>query len=93
MKFVKESVINASAERVFAFHEAPDAFERLQPPWQTTEIIEPPASLDVGTRVVLRVRVGPFWQTIIAEHVEYEPGKMFADRIVKGPFASWLHRR
>ena len=40
MKFVKESVINASAEKVFAFHEAPDAFERLQPPWQTTEIVE-----------------------------------------------------
>jgi ligand-binding SRPBCC domain-containing protein len=92
MKFVKESVINASAEKVFAFHEAPDAFERLQPPWQTTEIVEPPASLDVGTRVVLRVKVGPFWQTIIAEHVECEPGKMFADRMLTGPFANWLHR-
>jgi ligand-binding SRPBCC domain-containing protein len=92
MRFKKESLINASAERVFAFHEAPDAFERLQPPWQETEIIQPPASLEVGTKVVLRVKVGPFWQTMIAEHVEYEPGKMFADRLVKGPFSKWLHR-
>ena len=92
MRFQKESLINASAERVFAFHEAPDAFERLQPPWQETEIIQPPASLEVGTKVVLRVKVGPFWQTMIAEHVEYEPGKMFADRLVKGPFSKWLHR-
>ena len=92
MRFKKESLINASAERVFAFHESPDAFERLQPPWQETEIIQPPASLEVGTKVVLRVKVGPFWQTMIAEHVEYEPGKMFADRLVKGPFSKWLHR-
>ena len=39
----------------------------------------------------MKVRVGPFWQTIVAEHVAYEPGRMFADRMVKGPFASWLH--
>jgi ligand-binding SRPBCC domain-containing protein len=92
MRFVKESVIDASAEKVFAFHEAPEAFERLQPPWQTTEIVQPPTSLEVGTRVVLRVKVGPFWQTIVAEHVEYEPGRMFADRMVEGPFDKWLHK-
>ncbi|HSO32086.1 MAG TPA: SRPBCC family protein [Labilithrix sp.] len=92
MKFLKESVIAASAEAVFAFHEAPEAFARLLPPWQKSEIITPPSSLAVGTRVVLRTKVGPFWQTIEAEHVAYEPGRMFADRMNKGPFASWLHR-
>ena len=92
MHFVKESRIAASAAVVFAFHEAPDAFARLLPPWQTSEIIQPPTSLAVGTRVVLRTKVGPIWQTIEAEHVEYEAGKMFADRMNKGPFARWLHR-
>ena len=92
MRFVKESVIRASAERVFAFHEMPDAFERLQPPWQETEILQPPTSLEVGTRVVLRTKVGPFWQTIEAEHIAYEPGKMFADRMLRGPFAKWVHQ-
>lgn len=92
MRFVKESVIHATAERVFDFHEAPDAFERLQPPWPRTEIIQPPTSLEVGTRVVLKIRVGPFSQTLEAEHVEYEPGRMFADRMTGGPFTSWLHR-
>jgi hypothetical protein len=29
---------------------------------------------------------------MVAEHVEYEPGVMFADKLVKGPFKSWLHR-
>ena len=92
MRFVKESVIEASSARVFAFHEEPDALARLSPPWQTTEIVQPPTSLAVGTRVVLRVRVGPFWQTFEAEHVEYEPGRMFADRLLRGPFPRWLHR-
>jgi hypothetical protein len=92
MRFLKESVIAASAETVFAFHEAPDAFARLLPPWQTSEIITPPCSLAVGTKVVLRTKVGPIWQTIEAEHVAYEPGRMFADRMNKGPFARWLHR-
>ncbi len=92
MQFVKTSVIHASAKTVFAFHEAPDAFARLQPPWQKSEIIQPPTSLSVGTIVVLRTKIGPFWQTIEAEHVAYEPGVMFADRMNRGPFAAWLHR-
>lgn len=92
MHFKKESLIEASAERVFAFHEAPDAFERLQPPWQKTEIVQPPTSLEVGTRVVLRIGLGPFWKTLVAEHVAYEPGHRFADRMIEGPFASWLHQ-
>lgn len=91
-RFKKESRLNASAEKVFAFHEAPDAFERLQPPWQTTEIVKPPASLEVGTQVVVRVKIGPLWPRIVAEHVEYEAGRMFADRMIEGPFAEWYHR-
>jgi ligand-binding SRPBCC domain-containing protein len=92
MRFVKESLIHAPADTVFAFHEAPDAFERLQPPWQTSEVVQAPASLQVGTRVILKIKVGPLWQTIVAEHVAYDPGKMFADEMVQGPFAKWLHR-
>ncbi len=90
--FKKSSRIRASAATVFGFHEAADAFERLQPPWQTTEILQPPTSLEVGTRVVLRVKLGPVWQKVVAEHVEYEPGTLFADRMLEGPFASWYHR-
>ncbi|MFN0064286.1 MAG: SRPBCC family protein [Myxococcaceae bacterium] len=89
---MKQSLIQASAETVFAFHEAKDAFERLQPPWQKTEIVTPPSSLAIGTRVVLRTRIGPLWQTIEAEHVAYEAGRMFADKMIRGPFASWLHK-
>lgn len=90
-RFVRESLIQAPADVVFAFHEAPDAFERLQPPWQTTQILQPPSSLEVGTRVVLKVKLGPLWQTVEAEHIGYEPGRSFTDRMVRGPFRRWVH--
>ena len=92
VRFLKTSIIQASAADVFSFHERPDALARLTPPWQKTEIVQAPSSLEVGTRVVLRTRIGPLRQTIVAEHVEYERGHMFADRMIEGPFARWLHR-
>lgn len=92
MQFVKESVIPASVEQVFAFHERPDAFELLQPPWEKTRILQPPTSLEVGTRVELQTKVGLVWMTIVAEHVAYEPGRSFEDVMVKGPFKRWHHK-
>ncbi len=92
MQFVKESVLPASVEEVFAFHERADAFALLQPPWERTEIIKPPTDLEVGTTVELRTRVGPFWIMIIAEHVAYERNRVFEDIMVKGPFAKWHHK-
>ena len=92
MRFVKESVLPASVEEVFAFHERPDAFEMLQPPWERVEVVQPPASLQVGTRVVVRSKVGPFWTEIVAEHVAYEKNRFFEDVMTKGPFARWHHK-
>lgn len=92
MRFVHESVIPASVEAVFAFHERPDAFELLQPPWEKTEVVQPPVSLAVGTRVVVRAKVGPFWTTITAEHVAYAKNERFEDVMHGGPFERWHHR-
>jgi ligand-binding SRPBCC domain-containing protein len=92
MRFVQESVIEASVEEVFAFHERPDAFALLQPPWERSEILQPPSSLAVGTVVKLRTRVGPVWVTIEAEHVGYDKNRSFEDVMRKGPFAQWHHK-
>jgi ligand-binding SRPBCC domain-containing protein len=92
MQFVKESVFAASVEEVFAFHERPDAFALLQPPWEAAEILAPPSSLEVGTVVRIRSRVGPVWVEIVAEHVAYEKNRLFEDVMRRGPFASWHHK-
>jgi ligand-binding SRPBCC domain-containing protein len=92
MRFEKETRIGAAPEVVFAFHESPGALERLTPPWERVELIEGGGSIRPGARVVLSVPVGPFRMRWVAEHTEYEPGRMFADRQLEGPFAFWYHR-
>ena len=92
MEFVKESVLPASVEEVFAFHERPDAFALLQPPWEQVEILTPPSGLEVGTRVEVRAKIGPFRRTVIAEHVVYEKNRRFEDVMCKGLFSRWHHR-
>lgn len=92
MHFTKESTFPVSAAVLWAFHERPDAFQLLSPPWRKLEVIQGPKSLEVGTRVIARVKVGPLWRTTVSEHVAYERGRMFADRMLEGPFSSFLHR-
>ena len=92
LRFTHESLIPASPAEVFAFHARADAFELLQPPWDRVEILRPPTGLEVGTQVELRVKVGPLWQRIVAQHVAFEPGRGFEDVMVEGPFAHWHHR-
>lgn len=93
MKFIKESIIRAAPERVFAFHELPDALERLLPPWENARIIQPPASLEVGTRVIIELKIfGLITQKLVAEHTAYEPPRMFEDTLIQSPFKSWRHQ-
>jgi len=92
MRFVKESRIAAPPAVVFAFHEAPGALERLTPPWERVRVVEGGRSILSGSRVVLRMKLGPFPIRWVAEHMEYEPGRLFTDRQVHGPFAKWYHR-
>ena len=92
MRFVKESRINATPERVFAFHESQGALPRLTPPREKVRLVEGGDSLKPGSRVTIETNFGPFPVRWVAEHMEYEPGRMFADRQVSGPFASWYHR-
>jgi ligand-binding SRPBCC domain-containing protein len=92
MRFVKESRIAATAERVFGFHQSAEALKRLTPPWERVTLVEGGESLRPGSRVVLATSFGPFSVRWVAVHTEYEPGRMFADSQLSGPFARWFHR-
>lgn len=93
MRFVKESVIRASPEQVFSFHEQPDVLRSLIPPWESARIIQSAKISEVGSRAIVETRVlGPITIKWIAEHTRYEPPHVFEDVQVKGPFRSWRHR-
>lgn len=89
--FEKRTRIDAPPARVFAFHESPDALERLLPPWEDARVLEKSVGIGVGARVVLEMRIGPFKQRLVAVHTQYEAGRMFQDCMKSGPFKKWEH--
>ena len=91
MRLFRRTLMPASAARVYAFYEQPDALARLIPPWERITILQGPTSLATGTRVVLRQWVGPFRFTVESEHLACNPGHGFVDRMVRGPFHKWVH--
>jgi ligand-binding SRPBCC domain-containing protein len=93
MKFVQESLMRATPERVFAFHELPDALNRLTPPWESARVIQPAESLRVGSRAIVETRIFFLFKTRwVARHSAYDPPRMFEDVQDSGPFKSWRHR-
>lgn len=93
MQFIKEVVIHASPERVFAFHELPDAFERLVPPWENATIVQKADITKIGSRAIIEQKIfGIFPSRWVAEHTAYDPPRMFEDVQISGPFKSWRHR-
>jgi ligand-binding SRPBCC domain-containing protein len=93
MLFVKESFIRAPPERVFAFHEQPDALQILTPPWEKTRVIKSAKICEVGSKAVIEATVlGPLKLRWVAEHTEYDPPFSFADEQREGPFRIWQHR-
>jgi len=93
MKFVKESVIAATPERLFAFHKLPDAFERLVPPWESVEVVQKADISKIGSQAIIKQKIfGIIPSRWVAEHTTYDPPRMFEDVQISGPFASWRHR-
>lgn len=93
MQFVKESIIRAAPERVFAFHALADAIERLIPPWENARIIQKADITKIGSRAIIEQKIfGIFPSRWTAEHTKYEPPAMFEDVQIAGPFKSWRHK-
>ena len=93
MRFVKESVINASPEKVFAFHALPDAIERLIPPWENARIVQKADISQIGSHAIIEQKLfGLISSRWVAEHTKYESPRMFEDVQISGPFASWRHQ-
>ncbi|MEA2162849.1 MAG: hypothetical protein QOK37_976 [Thermoanaerobaculia bacterium] len=93
LRFTASSIIRTTPERLFAFHERPDVFLRLMPPWEKSRIVEAAANLHVGSRAVVDAYIAPGifirWESL---HTAYDPPHSFEDQQTRGPFRSWRHR-
>ena len=93
MQFIKESIIKATPEKVFAFHALPDAIKRLIPPWENAKIIRKADISVIGSQAIIEQKIfGLIPSRWIAEHTKYEPPREFEDVQISGPFKFWRHR-
>lgn len=89
--YAVSSALPVAVEEAFAYHERPGCLSRLIPPWESVSIEKSDDSLQVGSRVELRVHVAGIPLHWTAEHTRYEPPHRFADTQLRGPFATWDH--
>lgn len=93
-----ESQLPVPPEAAFAWHERPQVFARLTPPWETVKLLKLPATLGNNETAILQVPLTgrlhpmlPIWKTWVARHHQYQAGVQFTDTQVTGPFAQWTH--
>jgi ligand-binding SRPBCC domain-containing protein len=94
--FVHSSIIEASVEEVFGFHERPDAFDLLTPPELGIRVLRREGGLAAGAETLIEMPLLPFLPRLfriewLARHTEYRPPFLFRDEQVRGPFHYWRH--
>jgi len=93
VRFIARSIIRTTPARLFAFHELPDAVDRLMPPWERARVLERAPDLLPGRRLVAEVEVAfGFFMRIESVHTLYDPPHRFDDEQTRGPFRRWHHR-
>lgn len=90
LSFEYSTLIQAPLDKVWEFHERPDALNLLSPPG--TVIVSRKGKLETGARVEFRAPlIGPFRVRWLALHVDCVAPQYFVDEQIRGPFRYWRH--
>lgn len=85
--------LNVAPDRVFAFFARAQNLERITPPWLRFEVTTPePIVMGVGTLIDYRLHVHRLPMRWTSRIEEWEPGRGFVDRQLRGPYRLWHHR-
>ena len=88
--FTYGSIIGASADKVFCWHEQPGALAALTPA-RFVRIEQQAGGIRDGGRVTVSIGVGSLCLRWVLRHYGYIAGRRFCDEQVRGPFAVWRH--
>lgn len=90
--FFRETLLNASLERVFSFFSDPKNLECITPPFlnfrivhQTTPTIQP------GTELTYNLKIHAIPVTWVSRIECFIPNEKFVDVQLKGPYKLWHH--
>jgi uncharacterized protein len=86
-----KSEIAVSSQKLYDWHMAPGAFDRIQPPWEKARIIKKAATIANDLEEHIEVKIGPFTKLWLARYHDVIEGQQFCDRQIKGPLAFWDH--
>ncbi|MEA5468080.1 SRPBCC family protein [Spirulina sp. 06S082] len=92
LNFKYSTLIDASVETVWNFHERADILQVLTPPWQPVKVIRREGGLGVGAISEFRLFIGFIPVTWVARHTHFKLYCFFIDEQIEGPLVSWQHR-
>jgi ligand-binding SRPBCC domain-containing protein len=76
---------------VFEFFRDPVNLVRVSPPQLHMRLVEGPARIERGARLVFRGRRWGIPQRVVSEITAFEPNVSFTDEQRAGPFRKWVH--
>jgi hypothetical protein len=89
----REQRLEQPLERVFEFFAAARNLEHLTPPWLRFEVLNAePIEMRAGALIDYRLRVHRIPLRWTSQIEEWEPGRCFVDRQLRGPYGLWRHR-
>jgi ligand-binding SRPBCC domain-containing protein len=92
-RLLREQVVTAEPDEVFDFFSRARNLETLTPPWLRFEVLTPePIEMARGTRIEYRLRLHGVPLPWVSRIEEWQPGRGFVDRQVRGPYRLWHHR-
>jgi ligand-binding SRPBCC domain-containing protein len=89
--FEASQVLPRPLEEAFDFFRSPANLVRISPPELHMALVEGPALVELGSRIVLKGRRWGIPQRIVSEITAFEPPATFTDTQVEGPFRKWVH--
>ena len=85
--------LNRPADQVFTFFARAHNLERITPPWLHFEVRgTEPGEMGEGTVIHYRLRLHGLPLRWTSRIEEWDPGRSFVDRQLRGPYRVWHHR-